>query len=422
LSTLVATEAFKVDVALTPHTPNAAIIASQKLTSGIKCITRGNAGDAITNIDIAVMCGSSKETVSETGFSALLEAAAFAGTDNKSGLRMIRDLENLGVILDTSIDREKITYSISCLSEYTEQALEIVATAISQPVSARKYYTVDDSKALGQILTKEHTSNHTKQVIDLVYEAGYGESAGLGNTIYPDNMKKLHVEDVMAYRAKHFVSDNIVVAGSGISMESLKGMVDCYFHNMPSAKPTTTSSAFCGGDVKVRTDLDGETYLAVGFPLPEAAKLLPYQVLYSHLSSVLASQGFPKYAIDTFYEPSASGGLFGIISKGHTGAAVENLTKALGAFKGLASSSDASHAMKVTMSNMNKLEGSGSSKFLLQSAISNIAPEALADARKVSAGDVQAAAKGSLSAGVAYAVYGATVGTPNHSSIAAMLK
>ncbi len=54
--------------------------------------------------------GSKYETAKEKGSAHLLSAAAFAGTQQRSGLRLHRDIENAGFIVDAIADREQVYF------------------------------------------------------------------------------------------------------------------------------------------------------------------------------------------------------------------------------------------------------------------------------------------------------------------------
>ncbi len=269
-STLVATEAFNVDVAVTPKAAGPSKLTSKKLENGIKLITK-DTGSAVTSVDIAIMGGSSAESPSEQGFAHLLAAGALSGSAEKSGLRLCRDLENVGATISSTVDREKIVYSISCLSDKVEEALSVVGDAITKPVGSGRLYTIEESKGTANVMIQEHQADPISQVKELLYEAAYGEATAMGSPVYSNNMSKVDVEDVMAFRSKNFVSNNVVISATGISFEEMKRYVDCHFFNMTSGAQAAAGGAYVGGDMKVRVDLDGDSYLAVGFPVPSGA-------------------------------------------------------------------------------------------------------------------------------------------------------
>jgi predicted Zn-dependent peptidase len=52
--------------------------------------------------------GSSTETASQKGAAQFLAAAAYAGNQKNSGLRIVRFLESLGASFSATADREKV--------------------------------------------------------------------------------------------------------------------------------------------------------------------------------------------------------------------------------------------------------------------------------------------------------------------------
>lgn len=103
----------------------------------------------------------------------------------------------------------------------------------------------------------------------LLHEAAFGEASALGSSIYAPNLKKLSVSDVLQYRAAHFVQGNVVVSGNGIAQERLDAAVNQWASAIPAgaARPVPTS-AFVGGEVKVRTDMGGASRFGLAFHVP----------------------------------------------------------------------------------------------------------------------------------------------------------
>ena len=60
-------------------------------------------------LKFAVMGGSSAESKDERGSAHLLASAAFAGSAESTGLRMVRYLESLGATIDSYADKEKVS-------------------------------------------------------------------------------------------------------------------------------------------------------------------------------------------------------------------------------------------------------------------------------------------------------------------------
>lgn len=82
---------------------------------------------------VAVAGGSSTETAAQRGAAHLLASAAYAGTSNNSGLRLVRFLEELGARFSASSDREKIVYDVTVMADRVEPALAAVLSLVASP-------------------------------------------------------------------------------------------------------------------------------------------------------------------------------------------------------------------------------------------------------------------------------------------------
>ena len=401
------------DIAVTPKAASPVSVNATKLANGIRIIARDN-GSGAANLKFAVMCGSSAESLTEQGSSKLLSVAAFGGSTDRSGLRMCRDLENAGAKFSASSDREKIVYSVSCLADKVDEVVGVVAEAITQPIGENKFYTLEETaKETEKIIMDSRSSDPQAQVEDLLLEAAYGENSSMGKPEYAVNLKHLCAGEVMDFRNTHFKTGNLVISASGLSHETLKSLVDCHFHNMPEGKATSNPAPYSGGDMKVRVDLDGETYMALGFPAPSGAA-----------SSLLAAKLQNKVAGLGGVTAFSGNGMVGFYAKGDPVAASKVMETAIGELKALSTNAGVTEGdkAKITLSNFLALEGEDSCDALLEAAIKGVDPKAAADVRNISSGDVSACAKAALAGVPAYAVYGATAGTPSFSTVAKMCK
>jgi hypothetical protein len=178
-----------------------------------------------------------------------------------------------------------------------------------------------------------------------------------------------------------------------------------------------TGAAYSGGDMKVRVDLGGETHMGLGFPAPDASACA---LLVAKLEAKLAAHGFKKGAVSTFH----ANGIFGVYASGDAAAATAALSAATTELKALAANADITDGdkAKATLANFLRLESGAASAALLDATLAGVAPETAADLRKVSSADVSAAAKAALGAVPAFAVYGATAGTPSFATVTKMMK
>jgi predicted Zn-dependent peptidase len=104
----------------------------------------------------------------------------------------------------------------------------------------------------------------------LVQEAAFGDGSAYGSSAMSHNLKKLSLEEVLQYRKAQFVAGNVVVVSSGgVSQANLEGAINKHAKLLPAGQGSTPAAPkFVGGEVKVRTDLEGNSRLAVAFPVP----------------------------------------------------------------------------------------------------------------------------------------------------------
>jgi predicted Zn-dependent peptidase len=404
MSTLIATEEFPISVPLTPKAKPASVVKESTLANGVKVITREN-GSGTVNVKFTVLSGSSAESTSEKGAAQLLAVSSLAGTGNKSGLRLVRDLENLGAKVNAYATREKITVEVSALSCKAEAAIAAVAEALTKPPS--RSYVIEEMKPTAHT---SYPSTPQSQLLELIHEAAYGENTPLGSSFFSSNLDSLDVKDVYSFRKSVFTAGNVVVSASGIPHEALVQAIECYLHALPAGKPATPSSPYVGGDIKVKADLDGETHVALAFPFPAGNEGTPYKVLYELLSKDLEGDK----AVSPFLVEYAQGGLLGFAFSGaaaSTGGSIEAGVSALKRLK-TPSSVDAAKA-KLSLAAALALEGEATTTALLAPA---------AAYSSVTASAVGSAATALLSSTPTYAVYGATYGVPPYSAVVKSLK
>ena len=73
------------------------------------------------SIRVAVLGGSSAETLDEKGSAQLLASSAFDGNKNKSGLLTMREFEDIGAKVAATSDREKVwsdEFITTCASSF----------------------------------------------------------------------------------------------------------------------------------------------------------------------------------------------------------------------------------------------------------------------------------------------------------------
>ncbi len=397
MSTLVATEMFSHSNITVEHsTPKSPELKDSKTSNGIRVITLDN-GAPFVGLTFNVTGGSRAENMNESGYSHLLSSLAFNGSANSSPLRMIRDLENTGATFDSKATREGVHYNVNVTDDHVHTVVGAVADHISNPVNHDKYYTVSENLSAAKVHLAAHTADGNAQLDDLLHEAAYGENSPLGKPIHNTSALNADVCDLMAFRSRQYTAGNIVVTASGISHDHLKAAVEGAFAGHGGAASTPVSSPYQGGDIKVRTDLNGKTYAGVAFPVPAGAAASAYAVLANHLSNI--------HGITAFHHQYSDSGIFGFRCSGSPSETAEYIQVGLNALKSSGSANSKGTAL-------NSIDSGDADGHLMNSIVTGVPLNAVA-----SSNDVATAAKSALNSKPAYAVYGATSGTASYADV-----
>lgn len=415
MATLTALEGFAAP-ATTAGKRSTGALSSTTLKNGIKVVSKeSNSGNV--SLMFGVMAGAKNESMSSKGAAHMLSTCAFAGAGETSGLRLVRDLENLGASLSSTADREVITYGITVSSENLESAVHIVAKAIKE--SPVRTYILDDMKPSEAVHYELFESNITAKLNDAIHEAAYGENTPFGSSLYSSNLDNLNAEDIKAFKDDHFKTSNLIVAATGVSHDTLTKVIDTAFTGMPSSAATTSvATPYIGGELKIKKAGDS-TNVALAFPVPSGSAAEPYVVLHSYLTAKIASLGVPKGSLLPFYSQYSTGGLMGFYAMGCATLAASNLEAAVAELKAASKSVPDSAKVKISLMNVSAVEGDtcSPSSILLSSTIKGIKT----DLRSVSASAVSAAATAMLKSKPSLAVIGATAGAPSLSSISSII-
>lgn len=413
--------------------------------NGVQIVSKDTHANLVS-LKFAVLGGSSAEAEDEKGAAHLLSVAAFSGTGNKTGLRLMRELEDIGATVSASADREKITLNVTVLSSMAEMAFERLADTITSP--PRNKFVLLDCHGAAQLAYDAMASNPKKKVVELLHEAAFGETSPMGASFLADHndLQNLQPESVFKYRQHQFTASNLIVASAGLPHETLRKLTDKYLSTLPTASTNTTgASPYVGGDARLKLDTHGATYVALAFPVPAGgAAAKPFNVLRVMLTAKLAqfAHGHPHYhshadtsdcasALSAFYAPysGANGGLWGFFGSGASPTTanghMETAIAALKAIGGGAVAADELEAAKnhLTVQKTAELESSeGTTSTLLASYLAKVSPADYVNYGSVSAADVSAAAKASLSANPSYVVVGKTAGAHSFAAIQKMLK
>jgi len=406
LGTLATTEKFAVDIPTTSTTKTPTISANT-LSNGIKIITNDSV-KPLVSMNVAILGGSSAESASEKGAAQLLARAALSGSADRTGLATVRELEALGASVSTSVDREKIVYSLTVEENNLAPAVDIIMTAIAEPPYAE--HVLAESK---EVAFSAYPVNDTHKTLnELVHEAAYGGLSPFGVSIYSPDLNTLSTKDILAYREKTFVSNNLVITADGVSKDVIENVVATASKSLPKASTATSPSAakYIGGECKIRTPATTSS-IALGFQIPGGNANKPFYIV----NGALKSAGF-----STFVNNYSFGGVMGVYVS-----SVDELNNAISVVKGLASTSekDLTSVIKaVALDNAIAMDGKDAANSLVSSYVQGINfVDMIASLKSANASDISKAAAAMLNGKPCYASIGG-VGLPTMTEVEAMMK
>lgn len=235
------------------------------LSNGLRVASEETYQQAST-IGLFVHAGSRFEKDSNNGISQLMQHMAFKSTENRSSLRIVRDIEAIGGSIGASSAREHMVYSADVLRPYVGEAVELIAETIKKPKYA-PWDIEEQKKVIGYEL--ENLLKDAQSVVtESLHAAAYGDGSALGRSLWcpARNLNKFGAQCLKDYANEFYTPSRMVLSGAGVDHDELVKLANKYFGDIPasSANVATPASPYKGGDVRVRGD-SPVTHLAISF-------------------------------------------------------------------------------------------------------------------------------------------------------------
>jgi len=243
--------------------PFSAVKTETKLSNGVKVISVNNRSP-IATVGVFVNTGSRFETAENYGASFFLKHLAQKSTDKRSALRLTRELELLGASLSAFHGRETAVFSADAPSDKVAELLPILDDILHPRIPE---WEVRDEQHLVLEASEKAQQDHKIVTFDLLHQEAY-RNRSLGVSLYPSatHIKKLNDESLLEFVEKHYGANNVAVVGVGaFDHASFGSWAEEAFGYEKRVHVKKNDAKYFGGDVRVSTDADGNTYLAVAF-------------------------------------------------------------------------------------------------------------------------------------------------------------
>ncbi|KAG2381952.1 hypothetical protein C9374_005744 [Naegleria lovaniensis] len=285
----------------TPVLPNQAdsseeslVFQTQKSTlpNGLNVVSTDSTSRGVSVVSLFVNAGSRFETYRTSGVSHFVEKFFFSGTNNRSLLRLVTELQKTGATVSAQAGRENIVYQTEALRESVPQVLELISNSVLQG-RLHPWDLEPKTEAVKRDIS-EFQNNPQFVLNEALHNIAFnGETLGRSLLCPPHNVSKIDTDVILSYMDNLFVAPRMTLVGTNISHDELKELAAALFGSIPtqvSQRPegelfTFDKSEYVGGDYQIH-DLSGNgvhAILAYKGPSLNSTTQAPYLVLNEFL-------------------------------------------------------------------------------------------------------------------------------------------
>lgn len=253
------------------------------LDGGVKVISV-DTPTPVTSVSVYLEAGSRFENYQTLGSSHFLKYLPLRGTHQKSGLRLIRDLEHIGATLTSNATREHVSYHVKSIRLPDGDKVQVELAIIAESLRFLLNPTIHEFQVSQVKASVEADTTHASPLavaLDQLHAESFRD-AGLGNPLLcPSyaladvNPQKIHTH----VKNNFFPGNRITVVGTGIEHTTLLAHVkplftdaklEGRFFELAGLKPLpeetiSQETSFTGGS-NIRLPSHSNTTVAVAFP------------------------------------------------------------------------------------------------------------------------------------------------------------
>jgi len=240
-----------------------------KLKNGLRIIFVPQKGPTATAM-VLVEAGSEYETKKINGLSHFLEHLCFKGTKKRPEPGMIsRELDSLGAESNAFTNQEYTGYWAKVQKRNFEKILEIIADLYLNPIFNPKEIDKERGVVIEELNMYEDTP--MRKVEEIWYNLVYGDQpAGWDIGGKKELVKNIKREEIIKYRARHYVaSKTLVVVSGNFNAQKTKTLIQKYFGSLPKTarlKKAKTKTPAKGPKAIAKFKKSEQDHLVLGVP------------------------------------------------------------------------------------------------------------------------------------------------------------
>jgi predicted Zn-dependent peptidase len=239
-------------------------------------INEGNASNGITvisedsrsplaTVTVNIGLGTRDTSLATSGTAMLLKHLAFGTTENRSKLRIDRELENIGAAVSATVDREILRLHAAFQAQHFNTLIDIVGDSVTN-ASLKDYDVRDVLHYVNCDITDNGSAN---ALSDAIHAAAFYDSETLGLPLYGSASGASRASAV-ALAQKAIVGSNITLVGTGIDHDVFAQGVSDRFSGVSTGSHSRSAAEYVGGEARVATS-GGSTSVAVAFSTADAS-------------------------------------------------------------------------------------------------------------------------------------------------------
>ena len=295
-----------------------------RLASGLRVVTRHLPATESVAIGCWIDVGSRDERDAEHGMAHMLEHMVFKGTENRTALDIVREVEDKGGYINAHTSREETAYYLRLLSEDLEFGLHILSDIVLN--STHPCNEIEREK--GVIIQEIGQSLDTPDdvIFDIFQSISY-PSSNMGRPILgtDSSVNCFNRDDIFAFQNRHYGAESMVISAAGcVDHDALVKLVEQYFSKAPAIlKPARTFAGWAEQSaIKLQEAALEQTHLVFGLKGVSIVddRRLALSVLSMLYGGGMSSRLFQEarekqglcYSVLSFNQHFSDGGVFGV--------------------------------------------------------------------------------------------------------------
>lgn len=241
-----------------------------RLPNGLRVVTAAMPHVESVSIGVWVGAGGRCEPRQWSGVSHFIEHLLFKGTRKRSAREISQAIEGRGGDINAFTQEESTCYYARVAVDHTWQALDVLLDMYLQPLFAADDVRKERGVVIEEIMMGRDQPH--QQVDEMLGEALWCDHAlGRPLTGSPETVRKLGRRELLAYRARHYVPANTVIAFAGkVDHEECVARVREHFSTVGKGRPrraAPVSGRVAQKSLCLKEKESEQAHVAMGFRL-----------------------------------------------------------------------------------------------------------------------------------------------------------